>query len=519
MTLIELLAAERRAERRRLRQAGACAALVAAASVVLLGLSGWFITAAAFAGAAGIAAAQSFNYMLPSAGIRLLAIVRTGARYGERLAGHAAALGAMARLRPALYRAIAASPPSQSLALGRGEATARLIGDVDAIELRFVRLSGRWAVGAAILSGAAMTALGGWRPMLATILCAALALVTGARLARRLEQPGAAVQRATGAFRDEVASLSAATAELRCFGLEGWAAARLATAGDRLAEAQCAQADVVGRFEWLHACSMACAAGLALLLSVDAGAAIAALSALAAAMTVDAIAPVMRSFADRGRLREAEARLGALFDAAVSPLPGLPDPSDTLVVAGETLPPGARLALAGASGSGKTTLLEGLIGLRGSEPALDRGAFAWAPQDAALIAGTVRDNLLLARPAATDADLWQALADAALEGVVRALPQGLDTWLGDDGARLSGGERRRLALARAYVSAAPWLLLDEPCEGLDAATEALVIARLEARLAQTGQGLIVVSHRPALLDLCDRRLTLETPERRAPIAA
>ena len=95
MTLDQLIARERRAQRRRLRQAALFAALVAAASVLLLGLSGWFITAAALAGASGIAAAQAFNYMLPSAGIRLLAIVRTGARYGERLASHAAAFGAL----------------------------------------------------------------------------------------------------------------------------------------------------------------------------------------------------------------------------------------------------------------------------------------------------------------------------------------------------------------------------------------------------------------------------------------
>jgi len=95
--------------------------------------------------------------------------------------------------------------------------------------------------------------------------------------------------------------------------------------------------------------------------------------------------------------------------------------------------------------------------------------------------------------------------DAALADVVRALPQGLDTWLGDDGARLSGGERRRLALARAYCARAPWLLLDEPGEGLDAPTADAVAQGLVARLDRTGQGLILVSHRPALSALCNRQ--------------
>ncbi|MGN5375502.1 hypothetical protein [Sphingomonas hankookensis] len=315
--LADLLAIERHAERRRLRQAGVCAALVAAASVMLLGLSAWFLTAAAIAGSAGVIAAQAFNYMLPSAGIRLLAIVRTGARYGERLAGHAAAFGALARLRPALYRALATASPATALALGRGEATARLIGDVDAVELRFVRLSGVWGLAAALLSGAAMTSLGGWGAALATLACAGSTLALGHALAFRLERPGRAVQRATGALREEVAMLGGAAAEVRCFGLEGWAAARIAAAGDVLADAQGAQAAVVARFEWLHAGSVAFAAAIALVLSAPAGAARAALAALAAAMTLDAIAPILRAMTERGRLHEAEARLAAIVEEPV----------------------------------------------------------------------------------------------------------------------------------------------------------------------------------------------------------
>ena len=88
------------------------------------------------------------------------------------------------------------------------------------------------------------------------------------------------------------------------------------------------------------------------------------------------------------------------------------------------------------------------------------------------------------------------------------LPGGLDGWLGENGARLSGGERRRLGLARALLRPAPWLLLDEPTEGLDAATEALVLRRLAARLAREGQGALIVTHRPAPLALCRRIIPL-----------
>lgn len=227
MTLATLIAAERRAQRRLLLRASLFAALVAAASVVLLGLSGWFITAAAIAGAAGPAVALAFNYMLPSAGIRLLAIVRTGARYGERLASHEAAFGALARIRPALYRALAAAPVRRSMALGTGEATARLVDDVGAIETRFVRLSAPWGIAAAVGAGGCLVILGGIPAALVTLACAGATLVIGALLSRRMDAPGRAVQQAAGALREEVARLVDAAPELRCFGLEDWAADRI----------------------------------------------------------------------------------------------------------------------------------------------------------------------------------------------------------------------------------------------------------------------------------------------------
>jgi ATP-binding cassette subfamily C protein CydC len=531
MTLHSLIAAERRNERRRLRQAGACAALVAAASVLLLALSGWFLTAAALAGGAGIVAAQAFNYMLPSAAIRLLAIVRTGARYGERLAGHGAAFGALALLRPALYRAVTAAPPAMALALGRGEATARLIGDVDAVEWRFVRLSGPWGVAAALLSGAALTSLGGWPAMVSTLACVAGALLVGRYWARQFEERGRAVQRAAGVLREEVAMLGGAAAELRCFALEDWAATRIAAAGDRLAEAQVRQAGVAARFEALHAIGIAVAAASALALSAGAGAPTASLAALAAAMTVDAIAPLLRSLTEGGRLREAEVRLDGIFGAVEAERPVGALPGDAvLTIDGDRFAPGTRIALTGRSGCGKTTLIEGMLGLRPLEPgriAVDgrdaatlspetlRATFAWAPQDAALLTGTVRENLLLADPDADEDRMWQALEDAAIDGVVRALPHGLDSWLGDDGTRLSGGERRRLSLARVFLADAPWLLLDEPGEGLDAEVTARVARRLDARLARTGQGMILVSHRPVLTALCERQWSAESTQRRS----
>jgi ATP-binding cassette subfamily C protein CydC len=219
-------------------------------------------------------------------------------------------------------------------------------------------------------------------------------------------------------------------------------------------------------------------------------------------MGVDALAGLAHAFDQDGAAREARERLDTILRHQPQPaqkLEGVP----TLSILGETLNPGERLAIVGRSGCGKTTAIETLLGLRG-ETTLPRSAFAWLPQDAGLIAGTVRENLRIAAPKATDDQLWAVLEDAGLADRIRAAPQGLAAYLGDDGERLSGGERRRLALARAYLRDAPWLLLDEPTEGLDAATEALVVQRLKQRLARTGQGLVIVSHRHAPAALCDR---------------
>lgn len=520
-----LIANERRRQRRGLWRASGYAAIVAIASVVLLGLSGWFITAAALAGVAGPIAAQGFNYMLPSAGIRLLAILRTAGRYGERLASHDAAFSALARIRPALFLGLARGPAEHALALTQGEATARIVQDVNVVEAQFVRLSAMPGMIAALASGLLLCALGGWRPASALVLCLVGVLAVASVLARRLDAPGREVQRASGALKDAFAGVADAAAELRCYGVEVEAMEAVNACSLRLAEAQRAQAGVAGWFEFIQAVALGVAGVAALILAAPAGAPIAALCALAAVMAIDGAGPVLRSLAQRSAVREATARLDDLLPCETTG----DEPTACLGAArlldllGAHLTMGIRVALVGASGTGKTTLVESLLGLRGANPgtafidgkdvvdvplAVRRATFGWAPQDAALLAGTIRDTLALGDAQADDAAMWAVLADAALTDVIEALPNGLDTWIGEHGVRLSGGERRRLSLARVYLVGAPWLLLDEPTEGLDADTERRVAERLSARLGRTGQGLVMVSHRPAMVALCDRRLAV-----------
>ena len=513
----------------RFRRAAACAAVLGLAAVALLGVSGWFIAASAAAGVAGIAVAQSFNYMLPSAMIRLLAIARTASRYGERLTGHDAALRTLARVRPALFAAIARAAPARALAVASGEASVTLVQDVQAIELRLAQRSAAWGAGAAACAGVGLCAIAGWAPALGTLACLGALLAVARVLSMRAARTAVALRRAAGALKEELSFLASSQVELRCYALEGWASDAASRASAALDAAQRRHTASLAAFEFAQAAAIGVAACAGLWLARDEGAPLAALAGLAAAMTIDGAAPLLRALAHRGVAAEAQCRLDALLAepapfplaAAIARAPAITLTTPSLA----RLAPGARVAIVGPSGCGKTTLVETLMGLREAAPgairidgrdvatlpsAALRDTFAWLPQDAALIAGSVRDNLALAGDA-DEAALWRALSDAALAERVRALPHGLDTWLGADGARLSGGERRRLALARAYLRDVPWLLLDEPTAGLDDVTEATVLAALAARLDATGQGLVVVTHRVAATALCGRTLAFDAP--------
>lgn len=176
-------------------------------------------------------------------------------------------------------------------------------------------------------------------------------------------------------------------------------------------------------------------------------------------------------------------------------------------------------AVVGPSGCGKSTLLAVLAGILEPTSGTVRGPareqVAWLPQRPVFIAGTVADNLRLARPDADEARLWDALRRVALEERVRDLPRGLDTVLGEDGSTLSAGERARLALARVLVSDRPWVLLDEPTAHLDPLTERIVADTVQ-ELGRT-RAVVVVAHRPALIELADRVVRI-TPAPAAPPA-
>jgi ATP-binding cassette subfamily C protein CydC len=181
------------------------------------------------------------------------------------------------------------------------------------------------------------------------------------------------------------------------------------------------------------------------------------------------------------------------------------------------VPQGSRVALLGPSGSGKSTLAalalkvvapqQGRVLLGGTDLAalpaeVVRARIGWLAQGTHLFDDTIRANLLLARPDADDDALWAALEAARIADVVRNLPERLDAWVGESGARLSGGQGRRLALARALLSPAPVLILDEPCAGLDAETERAFLATLND--VAEGRSIVLIAHRLTGVERLDR---------------
>ncbi|WP_048307870.1 thiol reductant ABC exporter subunit CydD [Halomonas sp. PR-M31] len=177
-----------------------------------------------------------------------------------------------------------------------------------------------------------------------------------------------------------------------------------------------------------------------------------------------------------------------------------------------TIASGECVALVGPSGSGKSTLLQLLAGFirpeQGQVELTPNAQIAWMDQRPWLVQGTLADNLRLAAPDASDAQLWEAVTQAGLEELVTVLPDGLNTRLGERGLGLSGGQAQRLALARVFLSKAPLVLLDEPTASLDADSEAQVVTSLKRLVAQ-GRTVVIATHHPALMALADRVLSLE----------
>jgi len=519
--------------------------LVIAANVFLMALSGWFIAGMAVAGATGL----PFNYQLPAAGIRALAIVRTLGRYGERLVTHEAALRVLADLRVWFFRRLAPLAPAGLERYAAGDLAGRLRADVDALENLYLRLVAPLATGLlAMCGGVALVAL--WSIPVAGVLLAALAatgLLVPLTVRRRARQPGEAAAALSGEVRIALTEGIDGYEELRILGAADRQTERLNRLSARLvaAQQQVARIGAAGQAVGIACSGFALAAVLAL-----AGTRVAdgSLPGPTLVMLLLLGAALFETTAQLpGALQAAPATCASLrriLEVALTP-PPLPDPAQARCPTG---PPsvsfhevrachlsglisphcfslevgaGERVALIGPSGAGKSTIMElllrfrpytgtiliGDIELRDMADDSVRSLVTALPQAPHLFNASIRDNLLLARPGATDDELAAALADAGLADWIAGLPEGLATPVGEQGYLVSGGEARRIALARTLLKDAPIVLLDEPTEGLDAGLERQVVARLAGRLA--GKTVLLATHRRACLALADRIVTLE----------
>ncbi|BDM73413.1 ABC transporter [Streptomyces nigrescens] len=541
-----------RARRARFALALLLGSLALGSAVGLMATSGWLISRAA-------QQPPVLYLMVAVTATRAFGIGRAVFRYAERLVSHDAVFRMLADVRVAVFRRLERLAPAGLAGRRRGDLLSRLVADVDAVQDHFLR----WLLpaGAAALVGAGAVGFTGWLlPEAGAILAAGLLLagagvpLLSAALARRAERQLAP---ARGKLATRVVDLLTGTAELTVAGALPARTEAVRRADRELTRIAARSATVAGTGAGLSAllCGLTvAAAAVAGVQAVHAGRldgvalAVVVLTPLAA---FEAVTGLPLAVQYRQRTRRAAERVFEVLDAPApvrepatpATAPGTPFP---LVVRGLTarhagqdrpaldgvdltLAAGRRIAVVGPSGSGKTTLAQvllrfldreaGTYTLAGTDAqALDgdavRRLVGLCAQDAHLFDSSLRENLRLAlrdRSTGTgeDADrvLWDALGRARLDDWVRGLPDGLDTMVGEHGARLSGGQRQRLALARALLADFPVLVLDEPAEHLDLATADALTADLLA--ATEGRTTLLITHRLTGLDAVDEVLVLD----------
>jgi len=512
------------------------------ASIGLLTLSGWFLAASSVAGVAGL---YTFNYMLPAAGVRGAAIIRTAARYAERLVSHDATFRVLQHLRVHTFRRLMALSPGQLSRFRQADLLNRFVADVDTLDHLYLRvispLLGAFIVSVVVTFGMSFInfhlalTLGG-------IMLSTLVLMPA--LFYRLGSPaGVAIAQGRAHWRLQLMQWLAAQAELTLYGAsQGWRQ-QLDEDEQRWQQAQSQQQRLQAAAQSLLLLISGVTVTLLLWLSAatiseqQLPGSLIALVVFCALAAFEALAPVAGAFLPMSQVINAAQRVNDIIDqspaitfpahseARPGPLSigidqldfSYPDrPDKVLNRCTLSIAAGEHIALLGPTGCGKSTLLalltrgwesqHGVISLNDrpirewSEPAL-RQRISVVTQRVHLFSQSLRDNLLLACPDASDEQLTRALNDVGLQRLLEN-QEGLNAWMGEGGRPLSGGELRRLALARALLHDGDLWLLDEPTEGLDATTEQHILTLLQQLTA--GKTMIMVTHRLSGLELMDR---------------
>jgi ATP-binding cassette subfamily C protein CydC len=471
--------------------------------------------------------------------LRVVGPARIVLRYFERLVSHGATFRAIADLRVWFFRGFAARSAGGLGFRQAGDLLSRLVADIEALDGLYLRILLPLAGAVFVVPAAALlTVRAGASVGLAVgALFAIAAFLLPAYVARDAVRHGAGLAQASSGLRIAALDMFTGLREVRAFGAEARMTDRIVA---REAELMDIQRGAATRIAWANAGAMLCgqAAIVAVLMAQGAP----------PLVQIGCVFLVVGAFEPLALLPRAGVVAGAAAEAAQRVLdvaefaPVLPDPvspkalpasfglrfeavqfrwaaNAPLVLDGLTLdiPAGAHVAVLGPSGAGKSTLaalalkvaapqagrvLLGGVDIAALAAADLRRRIAWVGQTSHIFDDTIANNLRLGRPDATEADLWRALDRAAIGDWVRALPDRLETWLGEGGALVSGGQGRRIALARAWLSEAPLLILDEPCTGLDAATEREFLTTLFDQ-AQ-GRTVLLIAHRLTGAEKLDR---------------
>ena len=507
--------------------------LVILANLGLLALSGWFIAGMGLAGL-GLMRIEIF---LPAAAIRALAIARTVGRYLERLVTHEATLRLLSDFRVWFYTHLEPLAPARLQTHRSGDLLSRIRADIDSLDNAYLRVLAPTVTAAIcvlLVTGfLARFSAGVAAVDLAGLLLVGLALPIFAFRAGR--GPGSRAVALRAHLRADIADTVRGFEELQVFGALPRQTARHAADDATLAALQFretrVEAAAAGATLFLMQATMVASLLLAIPLTraralPGPDLAMIVLLVLASFDTVSALPAAYRAL---GQTLAAARRIFAIVDTQ----PAVPEPAVAAAAPGRFditfrgvsfryedgapwalrdvsfhVPQGTALGITGHSGAGKSSLghlllrfwefqegeiLVGGVPIRALAGETLRGLCATVAQQTHLFNTSIRENLRIARPQASDTEMEAALRDAGILEEVRAMPQGLETLVGELGTHLSGGQARRIAIARAFLKDAPILILDEPTEGLDAFAEDTV-AKALTRLMQ-GRTTLLISHR------------------------